>query len=44
MRRLVDEPGLLARLRAGIRPVRTIDDEIAYLLDVYRGTPVPTPG
>jgi glycosyltransferase involved in cell wall biosynthesis len=41
MRRLVDEPGLLARLRAGIRPVRTIDDEISGLLDIYRGTKVP---
>jgi glycosyltransferase involved in cell wall biosynthesis len=35
MRRLVMEPSLLASLRAGILPVRTTDDEMNDLLDVY---------
>jgi glycosyltransferase involved in cell wall biosynthesis len=41
MRRLVDEPDLLTRLRGGIRPVRTIDDEIGNLLDIYSRALVP---
>jgi len=41
MRRLIDEPGLLARLRSAIPPVRSIDDEIVALLGMYRGAPVP---
>lgn len=38
LRRLIDEPGLLARLRDGISAVRTIDQELDELLDLYRGT------
>jgi glycosyltransferase involved in cell wall biosynthesis len=36
LRRLIDEPGLLARLAAGIRPVRTVDDEVDELEALYR--------
>ena len=39
IQRFLDEPGLLARLRDGIGPVRTIDDEIEQLLQIYRGAP-----
>jgi glycosyltransferase involved in cell wall biosynthesis len=39
IQRLLDEPGLLNRLRAGIGPVRTIDDEMVQLLQIYGGTP-----
>ncbi|MCC6177940.1 MAG: glycosyltransferase family 4 protein [Chloroflexi bacterium] len=38
IRQLAEEPGLLDRLREGIRPVRTIDDEVIELLALYRGT------
>ncbi len=31
-----DEPGLLPRLRAGVRPPRTVADTAAEMLDVYR--------
>ncbi|MCC7369121.1 MAG: glycosyltransferase family 4 protein [Chloroflexi bacterium] len=39
--RLTTEPGLLDELRAGIQPVRTIDEEIVALLDLYRGATLP---
>ncbi|MCB0160655.1 MAG: hypothetical protein KDD83_21130, partial [Caldilineaceae bacterium] len=35
LRRLVDEPDLLPRLRAGIRPVRTIGKEVDELETLY---------
>lgn len=41
LRRLACEPGLLETLRSGIAPVRTIDDEVEALLDIYRGAPAP---
>ena len=34
--RITNEPGLLARLRSGIRPVRTIEAELADLQEIYR--------
>jgi GT2 family glycosyltransferase len=36
LRRLVSEPGLLARLRHGIRPVRTLQDDVAATRSHYR--------
>jgi len=42
LRRLIDEPGLLARLAAGIRPVRTVDDEVDELEALYRSLLVKT--
>jgi GT2 family glycosyltransferase/glycosyltransferase involved in cell wall biosynthesis len=36
LRRLTDEGGLVARLRAGIGPPRTVEDEMAELMAVYR--------
>jgi glycosyltransferase involved in cell wall biosynthesis len=36
MRRLVEEPGLLAQLREGIQPVRTVEQELPELLAIYR--------
>lgn len=35
LRRAATEPGLLDRLRAGIRPVKTIDEEMAELVELY---------
>lgn len=35
LQRLLDDPGLLSQLREGIEPVRTIDDEMAQLLEIY---------
>jgi glycosyltransferase involved in cell wall biosynthesis len=35
--RLCNEPGLLAALRAGVRPSRTMDEVAAEMLRVYRG-------
>jgi GT2 family glycosyltransferase/glycosyltransferase involved in cell wall biosynthesis len=36
LRRLVDEPDLLSRLRRGIRPVRSFEDDLAATLARYR--------
>ncbi len=36
LRRLIEEPRLLARLRAGIGPVKTVAEEMAELLTIYR--------
>jgi glycosyltransferase involved in cell wall biosynthesis len=36
LRRLLDEPGLLPRLRRGIPPVRTIEADAAWTRDLYR--------
>lgn len=36
IRRLVDQPGLLDHLRAGIRPPRTLDDDARAIRDVYQ--------
>lgn len=36
LQRLLDDPGLLAQLRTGIQPPRTIDDEMAQLMEIYR--------
>jgi len=36
MTRVVSEPGLLAKLRAGIRPVKTIEQEVSDLLEIYQ--------
>jgi glycosyltransferase involved in cell wall biosynthesis len=41
MRRLATEPGLLARLREGVRPPRTIDDEVDEIVNLYRGAGAP---
>ena len=35
LRRLVEEPGLLDRLRAGIRPVKTLQENVDELEDLY---------
>ena len=40
--RLIQEPGLLARLRAGIREVQTIEADVAFTRDMYRVTRVET--
>lgn len=49
LRRLIEEPGLIARLRAGIGPVKTVEEDAAQLERLYerlirqrRGT-VPEP-
>jgi glycosyltransferase involved in cell wall biosynthesis len=42
IRRLADEPGLLARLRAGARSVRTVESEAAALVELYKGLARPT--
>ncbi|MCS6881924.1 MAG: glycosyltransferase family 4 protein [Oscillochloridaceae bacterium] len=36
IQRLRDDPGLLERLRAGVRPPPSIDDEMAELMQAYR--------
>lgn len=36
LRRLVDEPAVLARLRRGIRPVRSFEDDLAATIARYR--------
>ncbi len=36
LRQLIDQPGLLAQLRAGIGPVKSVAEEMAELLEVYR--------
>jgi glycosyltransferase involved in cell wall biosynthesis len=41
LKRFIDEPALLPRLRDGIGPVRTIDEEILALLALYRTAPQP---
>lgn len=35
LRQLVDNPGLLSRLREGIRPVKSVAEEMAELLGIY---------
>ena len=35
--RLCEEPGLLATLRAAVRPARTMDEVAAEMLMLYRG-------
>jgi glycosyltransferase involved in cell wall biosynthesis len=35
MQRLVDDPGELRRLRAGVRPPLTTDEHLAELIQVY---------
>jgi GT2 family glycosyltransferase/glycosyltransferase involved in cell wall biosynthesis len=35
LRRLLDEPGLLAQLRAGIAPPRSLEDDVAELSAIY---------
>jgi GT2 family glycosyltransferase/glycosyltransferase involved in cell wall biosynthesis len=37
IRRLVEEPGLLDRLRAGIEPPRTLDDDVRATRELYDG-------
>jgi glycosyltransferase involved in cell wall biosynthesis len=37
LRRLVEEPGLLERLRAGIEPVKTIQENVDELEVMYGG-------
>jgi hypothetical protein len=34
-RRLLDEPGLLDHLRAGIPPVRSIEEDITFVRRIY---------
>jgi glycosyltransferase involved in cell wall biosynthesis len=36
LRRIVEEPGLLERLRAGVPPVRTIEEEVTELEVIYQ--------
>ena len=36
LRRLVDEPGLLKSLTDGVRPVRSVDEQVAELMTLYR--------
>jgi hypothetical protein len=36
LQRLVDKPELVERLRRGIASVRTVDDEMGDLMQVYR--------
>jgi len=35
LQQLIDDPGLLAQLREGIRPVKSVAEEMAELLEVY---------
>ena len=37
LRRLIEEPGLLGRLRAGIRPVKTVQENVDELETLYGG-------
>jgi glycosyltransferase involved in cell wall biosynthesis len=36
LRRVADEPGLLPKLRSGIPPVKTIEQEVTELETMYR--------
>ncbi len=36
LRRLIEEPGLLEHLRAGVPPVRSVDEEMDELEEIYR--------
>jgi glycosyltransferase involved in cell wall biosynthesis len=36
LRRLIDDPGLCARLREGIGPVKSVSEELAELQEIYR--------
>jgi glycosyltransferase involved in cell wall biosynthesis len=35
LQQLIDDPGLLAQLRDGIRPVKSVAEEMAELLETY---------
>jgi glycosyltransferase involved in cell wall biosynthesis len=37
LQRLIDEPELLPRLRAGVKPPRAIEDEMLHLMEIYTG-------
>jgi glycosyltransferase involved in cell wall biosynthesis len=37
LRRLIEEPGLLGRLRAGIEPVKTVQENVDELEALYGG-------
>ena len=37
LRRLIEEPGLLERLRAGIEPVKTVQENVDELEALYDG-------
>ncbi|MBA2782504.1 MAG: glycosyl transferase family 1, partial [Rubrobacteraceae bacterium] len=37
LRRLIEEPGLLERLRAGIEPVKTVQENVDELEALYGG-------
>jgi hypothetical protein len=37
LRRLIEEPGLLERLRAGIEPVKTVQENVDELEALYAG-------
>ena len=36
LRRLIEEPGLLSRLRQGIGPIKSVSEEMAELQEIYR--------
>jgi glycosyltransferase involved in cell wall biosynthesis len=42
LQRLLDEPDLLPRLRAGVTPPRSIDDEMVQILAIYAGLVSPS--
>ena len=42
LRRLADEPGLLDRLRANIRPPRSLDEDVAELMQIYQQLSQPS--
>lgn len=37
LQRLIDEPELLPRLRAGVEPPRSLEDEMGHLMEIYMG-------
>jgi len=43
LQQLVDDPGLLARLREGIGPVKSVDEEMVKLKEIYRSVKGETP-
>jgi glycosyltransferase involved in cell wall biosynthesis len=43
LQQLVDDPGLLARLREGIGPVKSVDEEMVELQEIYRSARGETP-
>jgi hypothetical protein len=36
MQRIVNEPELLGKLKAGITPVKTVDQEVTELVSIYQ--------